>query len=66
MLWYLAAYAETVETFRNEIAAGTIMGSVKRDISKHSGEIPPNDLNSWPTHQQLNLYWHNQYFQTVL
>ena len=53
----LAAYAETVETFRNEIAAGTIMGSVQAGYLEAFGRNPtPNDLNSWPaTHQQLNL-----------
>ena len=53
----LAAYAETVETFRNEISAGTIMGSVQAGYLEAFGRNPtPNDLNSWPaTHQQLNL-----------
>ena len=35
----LAAYSNTVESFRNEVDAGTIMESVQRGYSSHLVEI---------------------------
>ena len=64
----VAAYCESVRTFKNQMETGTIMNSIQKGYLKNFGRNPtPKDQDSWPaTHRKIEKLLHSEKFNDCI